>query len=49
MARCVSGTTQPNWTAVGDSKGRVYNKTGDVNIENGVTVYTAEWSDYSPQ
>ena len=41
IARCSSGTTLPNWTAVGDSAGRVYNKTANVDVRPGVTSYTA--------
>ena len=32
MVRCVSGTTQPNWSTAGDAKGRIYNKTDDIGI-----------------
>lgn len=41
IARCSAGTTLPNWTATGDSAGRVYNKTANVNVQSGVTSYTA--------
>ena len=41
IARCSSGTTLPNWTATGDSAGRVYNKTANVDVRPGVTSYTA--------
>ena len=49
LARCVAGTTQPNWTAKGDSEGRVYNKTGDVTITAGQTSYASpNWVEYNP-
>ena len=41
IARCSAGTTLPNWTAVGDAAGRVYNKTANVDVRSGVTSYTA--------
>ncbi len=41
IARCSSSTTLPNWQAVGDAPGRVYNKTADVMIRPGVLNYTA--------
>ena len=41
IARCSAGTTLPNWTATGDSAGRVYNKTANVDVRPGVTSYTA--------
>lgn len=48
MARCVAGTTTPNWTATGDSEGRIYNKTGDVTVSSGVTTYSSpNWVEYS--
>jgi hypothetical protein len=49
IARCSSGTTLPDWTATGDSSGRVYNKTADVMVRTGVTSYTApEFVEYHP-
>lgn len=41
IARCSAGTNLPNWTATGDSAGRVYNKTANVDVRPGVTSYTA--------
>ena len=41
IARCSAGTTLPNWQATGDSSGRVYNKTANVDVRPGVTSYTA--------
>lgn len=49
LVRCVSGTTVPNWKTKGDNPGRIYNKTGDITLSNGVTTYTSpSWSDYNP-
>ena len=41
IARCSSGTTLPDWKAVGDAPGRVYNKTADVSVRPGETTFTA--------
>ena len=52
IARCSAGTTLPNWTATGDSAGRVYNKTGDVMTSYGVYSYSAPQFvqyEYNPQ
>ena len=50
LARCVAGTTEPNWTAKGDAEGRVYNKTGDVTIVAGTASYESpNWVEYNPQ
>ena len=49
LVRCVAGTETPDWTAEGDSDGRVYNKTGDVSIKAGTTSYASpSWSEYDP-
>ncbi len=48
MARCVAGTNIPNWAAEGSCDGRVYNKTGDVTIQSGVTQYSTSWEEYNP-
>lgn len=47
IVRCYYGSTEPNWTAVGDVSGRIYNKTDDISIKNGQTSYTVEFVDYS--
>ena len=50
LARCVAGTTTPDWTAKGNADGRVYNKTGDVTITAGTTSYESpNWVEYNPQ
>ncbi|MBP5706908.1 MAG: hypothetical protein J6W76_06450, partial [Spirochaetales bacterium] len=47
MARCVAGTTQPDWSVTsGDGAGRIYNKTENVMITSGVTSYTTTWVAY---
>ena len=48
LARCVSGTTQPDWNLKsGNDAGRIYNKTGDVNCISGTYVYQSpEWVGY---
>lgn len=49
LARCVAGTTTPDWTATGDATGRVYNKTGDISISAGETSYISPtWTEYKP-
>ena len=48
MARCVAGTQTPNWKAVGDADGRVYNKTGDVTCTAGTYTYSSPtWVEYA--
>jgi hypothetical protein len=49
MARCVAGTTEPDWAVTGDNAGRIYNKTEDVDIQSGVTSYSTTWVAYNPQ
>lgn len=39
FARCVAGTTKPDWSATGDSAGRIYNKSPDVTFVKGTTTY----------
>lgn len=49
LARCVAGTTQPDWDATGDNTGRIYNKTGDVTCSSGNYTYQSpEWEGYTP-
>ena len=49
LARCAAGTKAPDWTVDDDSAGRVYNKTGDIDIEPGETIYTSpKWTEYKP-
>ena len=48
MARCVAGTTSPNWNVHDDGEGRVYNKCGDVVIMSGVYSYASPaWVEYN--
>ena len=50
MARCTAGTTAPNWEAKGDSAGRIYNKTDNVNVTAGNTTYSSpNWVEYNPE
>ena len=48
LARCVKGTTTPDWTIEsGDEPGRIYNKTTDISIIPGVTSYpVSEWVEF---
>ncbi len=47
LARCISGTTQPNWDIHDDSVGRIYNQTEDIACEAGVYTYAcAQWKEY---
>lgn len=49
LARCASGTTTPDWKKTTDGAGRVYNKSADITITSGTTIYTCPaWSGYSP-
>ena len=48
MARCVNGTTKPNWNVRDNGEGRVYNKSGDVVIVSGRTSYASpDWVEYN--
>ena len=51
LARCVAGTTQPDWDNVfSDDPGRIYNKTNDIICEAGVYSYAAgndAWVSYN--
>lgn len=40
LARCIAGTTTPNWDEKGDNSGRVYNKTSDITCSSGVFTYS---------
>ena len=49
LARCVAGTTQPNWDLKGDnnSSGRIYNKTNDISCTPGTYTYSCStWVEY---
>ena len=48
LARCVSGTTTPDWNMTsGNDAGRVYNKTNDITCNAGVYSYAcADWVGY---
>ena len=43
LARCIAGTTTPNWDEKGNNPGRVYNQTNDVTCVSGVYTYSATW------
>lgn len=43
LARCIKGTTVPDWENKSDTPGRVYNKTDDYPTESGVTQYSVSW------
>lgn len=48
LARCVSGTTTPDWNMTsGNDVGRIYNKTNDIACNTGVYSYAcADWVGY---
>ena len=48
LARCVAGTTEPNWNLKsGNDSGRIYNQTEDIAVTSGTTSYTCSaWKDY---
>ena len=48
MARCVSGTTAPDWEIKsGDNPGRIYNKSGDVTVYSSTKTYSSPaWVTY---
>ena len=50
IARCISGTTEPSWSASGDTIGRIYNKTNDIDVSSGLYDYNAnyDWPGYNP-
>ena len=49
LARCVSGTTEPNWQTKGNEVGRIYNQTDDITVSLGVTTYScSSWKEYNP-
>ena len=49
FARCVAGTTTPNWSATGDTTGRIYNKSPDVTFKKRTISYSVgAFTDYSP-
>lgn len=43
LARCINGTTEPDWDNKSDTPGRVYNKTDDCAVTSGTTQYTVQW------
>ncbi len=47
LVRCPAGTTEPDWSASGDSAGRIYNKTADTSITS-ASQYTVSFVDYNP-
>ena len=49
FARCPTGTTQPDWSATGDSAGRIYNKSPNVTFVKGTTTYNVgSFVEYTP-
>ena len=48
LARCVAGTTQPNWSITsGNASGRIYNQTENIDCSAGNYTYNcASWKDY---
>lgn len=51
LARCVSGTTEPSWSAKGNNPGRVYNQTNNIDCSKDVFTYSAPneiWKEYNP-
>lgn len=49
LARCISGTSQPDWTVQGDVSGRIYNQTENIDVTSGILTYTcASWKEYNP-
>jgi len=48
LARCIGGTTQPNWDEHGDNVGRIYNKTNDVACITGVYSYSCPEENWNP-
>ena len=48
LARCAAGTTLPDWNNKGDSAGRVYNQTENINCTSGTYSYQcASWKEYN--
>jgi hypothetical protein len=49
LARCVAGTTQPDWSIKsGSEPGRVFNKTNDIACQAGVHSYVcSDWVEYN--
>ena len=48
LARCIQGTTQPDWGNHGHTPGRVYNQTEDIALQAGVTTYScSNWKEYN--
>ena len=43
LARCIKGTTVPDWGIKTDTPGRIYNQTNDYPTESGVTQYSVSW------
>lgn len=47
LARCKQGTTTPDWDNKGDTAGRVYNQTENIECSSGVYSYAcASWKEY---
>lgn len=43
LARCIKGTTEPDWENKSNTPGRVYNQTDDYAVTSGVTNYAVKW------
>lgn len=43
LARCINGTTEPDWDNKSDTPGRVYSQTDDCAVTSGTTQYTVQW------
>ena len=49
LARCIAGTTEPNWGEKGNNPGRIYNQTNDITCQSGVYSYEcSSWKEYNP-
>ena len=48
LVRAHKDTTTPDWKVNVDKAGRIYNKTGDITVKAGQTVYSAVFSGYTP-
>lgn len=47
FARCVAGTTTPDWNVSGDNAGRIYNQTEDITLDGPGTYSGASWKEYA--
>ncbi|GEM_PF-6046550 len=50
LARCISGTTKPDWSVKGNVVGRIYNQTENITCKSGTYSYScSSWKEYNPQ